>query len=223
MMMTGMVEPSFLKRRWRSRPDIPPRWTSSNSPIGAEGGGEARYSSADALLLDAVARAIARDVENRAVRARHHELHGRYERLTPREREVFAHLISGQLNKQVGFDLGITERTIKIHRHQVLEKMEAHSIADLVRMAADLGIAPTGKVRRGDRSARTAARQGQHQRRSAASFDVSIVKPNRPRTSFSSMTSGRSAHVSEIGTMTPAVTGRSSFSCVLYFVSPPAT
>jgi FixJ family two-component response regulator len=100
-----------------------------------------------AVLLDAVARAIARDVENRAVRARYQELHTRYKRLTPREREVFAHLISGQLNKQVGSDLGITERTIKIHRHQVLEKMEAHSIADLVRMAADLGIAPAGNVR----------------------------------------------------------------------------
>jgi FixJ family two-component response regulator len=67
--------------------------------------------------------------------------------LTPRERDVFAHLISGQLNKQVGYDLGISERTIKIHRHQVFEKMEADSIADLVRMAADLGISPAGKVR----------------------------------------------------------------------------
>lgn len=99
------------------------------------------------VLLDAVARAIARDFENRVVRMRQHELRTRYERLTPREREVFAHLISGQLNKQVGFDLGISERTTKIHRHQVLDKMEADSIADLVRMAADLGITPAGKVR----------------------------------------------------------------------------
>ncbi len=99
------------------------------------------------VLLDAVARAIARDLEDRVVRTRQHELRRRYERLTPREREVFAHLISGQLNKQVGFDLGISERTTKIHRHQVLEKMEADSIADLVRMAADLRITPAGKVR----------------------------------------------------------------------------
>jgi len=98
-------------------------------------------------LLDAVARALARDVANRAVRGRQHEARRRYDRLTPREREVFAHLISGQLNKQVGFDLGITERTIKIHRRQVLEKMEADSIAELVRIAADLGIEPAGKVR----------------------------------------------------------------------------
>lgn len=98
-------------------------------------------------LLDAVARAIARDAENRAVRARLREACGRYSRLTARERDVFAHLISGQLNKQIGFDLGITERTTKIHRHQVLAKMEADSVADLVRMAADLGIAPVGTVR----------------------------------------------------------------------------
>ena len=99
------------------------------------------------VLLDAVARAIARDMENRTVRTRQQKTRGRFNRLTPREREVFAHLISGQLNKQVGFDLGISERTTKIHRHQVLQKMEADSIADLVRMAADLGIAPAGRVR----------------------------------------------------------------------------
>jgi FixJ family two-component response regulator len=99
------------------------------------------------VLLEAVARAIARDAEHRVVRARQLQVRARYTRLTPREREVFAHLISGQLNKQVGFDLGISERTTKIHRHQVLEKMAADSIADLVRMAADLGIEPTGKVR----------------------------------------------------------------------------
>ena len=99
------------------------------------------------VLIDAVARAIARDSENRVVRARQEEARTRYDRLTPREREVFAHLISGQLNKQVGFDLGISERTTKIHRRRVLEKMEADSIADLVRMASDLGIAAVGKVR----------------------------------------------------------------------------
>jgi FixJ family two-component response regulator len=99
------------------------------------------------VLIDAVARAIARDAENRVVRVRQGEVRTRYSRLTPREREVFAHLISGQLNKQVGYDLGISERTTKIHRRQVLEKMEADSIADLVRMAADLGIAAVGKIR----------------------------------------------------------------------------
>jgi FixJ family two-component response regulator len=99
------------------------------------------------VLLEAVARAIAQDAEKRAVRARQQGARGRYERLTTREREVFAHLISGQLNKQIGADLGITERTTKIHRHQVLTKMEANSVADLVRVAGDLGVLPVGKVR----------------------------------------------------------------------------
>jgi DNA-binding CsgD family transcriptional regulator len=98
------------------------------------------------VLLDAVGRALARDAETRRARDRQQDTQVRFNRLTPREREVFAHLISGQLNKQIGFDLGITERTTKAHRHQVLAKMEAHSVADLVRMAGDLGIAPAGSV-----------------------------------------------------------------------------
>jgi FixJ family two-component response regulator len=98
------------------------------------------------VLIEAVARALARDAEDRAVRARQQDIRERFNRLTPREREVFAHLISGQLNKQIGFDLGITERTIKVHRHQVLAKMEANSVADLVRMAEELGIGPVGAV-----------------------------------------------------------------------------
>jgi len=99
------------------------------------------------VLLDAVARAIVRDAERRSVQSRQLALYDRYNRLTPREREVFAHLISGQLNKQIGFDLGISERTVKVHRHQVLEKMGVDSIAELVRVAADLKIESVGKVR----------------------------------------------------------------------------
>lgn len=100
-----------------------------------------------AQLLDAVSRALDRDAEDRRRRGRLRELHARHATLSPREREVLAHLISGQLNKQVGFDLGISEQTTKIHRHRVLEKMRAESIADLVRMASDLGISPVGSVR----------------------------------------------------------------------------
>lgn len=99
------------------------------------------------LLLEAVEHALARSAQEQAARSRKSSLTQRYQRLTPREREVFAHLISGQLNKQVGFDLGISERTVKLHRHQVLEKMEADSIADLVRIAGDLEIPTAGKVR----------------------------------------------------------------------------
>jgi FixJ family two-component response regulator len=96
-----------------------------------------------AVLLGAIAQALEREATERAVRERSRAAQARYERLTPREREVFAHLISGQLNKQVAFDLGTAERTIKAHRHSIMQKLEAGSIADLVTLAAELGIAPT--------------------------------------------------------------------------------
>src|SRR5262245_33639569 len=76
-------------------------------------------------LLDAIARALARDADNRAKNERLRSVRQRYEQLTPREREVFSHLISGQLNKQVAFDLGTAERTIKAHRHSIMEKLGA--------------------------------------------------------------------------------------------------
>jgi FixJ family two-component response regulator len=99
------------------------------------------------VLLEAVSQALARDAESRIVRARQREARTRYQRLTPRERQVLGHLISGQLNKQVAFDLGTTEHTIKVHRRRVLEKLEVDSLADLVRLAGELGIAPVGRVR----------------------------------------------------------------------------
>jgi FixJ family two-component response regulator len=98
-------------------------------------------------LLAAVSAALSRDASDRNERRRLRLLRDRHDRLSPREREVLTHLISGQLNKQVGFDLGISEQTTKIHRHRILEKMQANSIADLVRMASDLGIIPVGAVR----------------------------------------------------------------------------
>lgn len=98
-------------------------------------------------LLDAVARALARSAAEHHRRTVANDLRRRYDRLSPREREVFAHLISGQLNKQVGFDLGISVQTTKIHRHRVFAKLEADSIAHLVRIADALGIAPLGSVR----------------------------------------------------------------------------
>jgi len=94
------------------------------------------------VLIDAVSRALARDRADRAARANRRALQVRYERLTPREREVFAHLIGGQINKQVAADLNITERTIKLHRARIFEKLEVDSMAGLVRLAIDLGIAP---------------------------------------------------------------------------------
>jgi FixJ family two-component response regulator len=97
------------------------------------------------VLLDAISRALTRNTADRADRARRQDLRARYDRLTLREREVFAHLISGQLNKQVAFDLGIAERTIKIHRARVFRKLRTDSMAELARMAIDLGIDPSTK------------------------------------------------------------------------------
>jgi FixJ family two-component response regulator len=94
------------------------------------------------VLLDAIARALARDAADRTARAHQRDVRARYERLTPREREVFVHLISGQLNKQVAADLLISERTIKLHRARILEKLEVDSMAGLARFAVDLGVDP---------------------------------------------------------------------------------
>ena len=98
-----------------------------------------------AILLAAVSRALAQDAAARQERLRHDRLRARYERLTPREREVFLHLISGQLNKQVAADLQITERTIKLHRASILQKLEVGSMAEMARLAMDLGIDPARK------------------------------------------------------------------------------
>ena len=81
-----------------------------------------------------------RDRHFRERRAEISELRDRYESLTPREQEVMQQVVSGLLNKQVAAELRITEFTVKVHRGQVMRKMRADSLADLVRMADKLGI-----------------------------------------------------------------------------------
>src|SRR5262245_56150855 len=98
----------------------------------------------DQDLLDAIQQALDRDRAAREQRAQINELHSRLNSLTPREREVMGLVVAGLLNKQIAGELGTSETTIKIHRHQVMEKMGAGSLAELVRMADRLGI-PTPK------------------------------------------------------------------------------
>jgi FixJ family two-component response regulator len=91
-------------------------------------------------LIDAVKEGIAKDREAIRKREEINELQNRYESLTAREREVFALVTTGSLNKQIAQHLGTSERTIKAHRAQVVTKMHADSVADLVRMADRLGV-----------------------------------------------------------------------------------
>jgi FixJ family two-component response regulator len=91
-------------------------------------------------LLDAIQRAINSDRSARLQRANLADLRRRYHSLTAREREVMAHVVKGMLNKQVADELGTTEKTIKVHRGHVMQKMGMTSFADLVRAAEKLGI-----------------------------------------------------------------------------------
>ena len=92
-------------------------------------------------LLDAVREGHNLDRDARRRRAEVAGLRARYESLTAREREVFALVATGMLNKQIALQLGTTERTVKAHRGQMVQKMQADSVADLVRMADKLGVA----------------------------------------------------------------------------------
>jgi FixJ family two-component response regulator len=94
----------------------------------------------DQALIDAVHEAIKRDDQARQEKAELKEIHERVNSLTPREREVFALVVTGRLNKQIAFELGTNEKTIKAQRAQVMKKMQADSLADLVRLAVKVGI-----------------------------------------------------------------------------------
>jgi FixJ family two-component response regulator len=97
----------------------------------------------DADLLTAVRAALAKDRRQRQARAEGADIHQRLATLTPREREVLKHVIAGHLNKQTAADLGTVEKTVKVHRARVMEKMRVNSVAELVRLVERAGVGET--------------------------------------------------------------------------------
>jgi FixJ family two-component response regulator len=91
-------------------------------------------------LLDAIQRALARDAQERNERGRRQELRGRFAALTPRELEVLEHVVRGQMNKQIAGDLGINERTVKLHRTNLTRKLRAQSAVELTRLVEAAGL-----------------------------------------------------------------------------------
>lgn len=91
-------------------------------------------------LLEAVTRGFARDRRERDARARQSELRARFDRLSERELEVLSHVVKGQLNKQIAGDLGIHERTVKLHRTAITTKLKVQSVAELTRLTQEAGI-----------------------------------------------------------------------------------
>jgi FixJ family two-component response regulator len=91
-------------------------------------------------LLDAVMRAIARDRRERNARVRQSELRALFDTLSERELEVLSHVVRGRLNKEIAWDLGIHERTVKLHRTAITTKLRVQSVAELTRLTQEAGI-----------------------------------------------------------------------------------
>jgi FixJ family two-component response regulator len=92
------------------------------------------------VLLDAVRRALARDQQAREEWLERRALRLRFEAISPREREVLGHVLRGRLNKQIAGDLGIHERTVKVHRKSIMTKLNVRSVAALARLSQEAGV-----------------------------------------------------------------------------------
>jgi FixJ family two-component response regulator len=111
-------------------------------------------------LLDAIRRAVAKDTRDLGTEARDDEIQARVRLLTPRESQVFALVVTGMLNKQIAAQLGVGEKTVKVHRARVMEKMQAGSVAALVRLADAAGITAVKETDGSDRPAEKTGGQG---------------------------------------------------------------
>ncbi|HXT54248.1 MAG TPA: LuxR C-terminal-related transcriptional regulator, partial [Candidatus Eisenbacteria bacterium] len=94
----------------------------------------------DTVLLKAIEQALARAASEKGERQELENLQRRLNSLTPREREVMSLVVRGLLNKQIAFELGTVEKTVKVHRARVMEKMKVQSLAELVRIAERAGV-----------------------------------------------------------------------------------
>ncbi|NOR15635.1 MAG: DNA-binding response regulator, partial [Candidatus Aminicenantes bacterium] len=98
-------------------------------------------------LLAAIRVSLAKDAENRSVLADKESIHEKIKLLTPREYEIMTYVIAGMLNKQIAYELDISEETVKIHRGRMTQKLGIVSVADLVRLCETVGIAPAETCR----------------------------------------------------------------------------
>ena len=96
----------------------------------------------DEELLQAVESALEKDRKAKAERAEVHDILKRMERLTPREYEILRYVVTGMMNKKIAANLGIAEKTVKVHRGRIIKKLRVHSVAELVRLAEKVGIEP---------------------------------------------------------------------------------
>jgi FixJ family two-component response regulator len=149
LQMPGMNGLQLQAALARTRNPLPILFLTGNADIPSsvraiQGGAEdfLMKTAPEAELLEAIQRALARDIQERERRLRRRELSARLETLTEREREVFGHVIRGQLNKQIASDLGIAERTVKHHRHAITGKLGVPSVAELTQLAHQAGILP---------------------------------------------------------------------------------